>query len=433
MKKIVKLSESELVDLVKKIVKEQEDGPAPKGQTKPSSSSLGERITPIQIKMVLPTKKGDQTYLVSLDKVKKVKDGCEFEGVFRGDEKRHSFHYMCDGSFFWKQGILASNTEVEISADAGKLLMKACGCQAYASNQTAGGMQSQMAEDSEMNEAAPEPIVTGEPISIFVFGFPEGKAAPNMANGALGTYSNKSSISSYVRDMASQISESGIVPVLEKYMDSGKLPKFIHIHVGTSHTGSGEANASVAEARFQYLENVVANAMKILGIDASVVKTMITRDSDTIYTRSKLNKNFYDPKLKQPKAYERFGEIVIFDLQERGLDTKGIQNVQRGLNRGSSVVNTWVADNVSEDVIVNNIQKLQSFSDIIDLSNSINAGGNWMSLEDFLNDQLFDDAKEMTTVASHLKKLAVRSNKQSDTIRLYRGGNGLRISIGLGK
>jgi type IV secretory pathway ATPase VirB11/archaellum biosynthesis ATPase len=69
----------------------------------------------------------------------------------------------------------------------------------------------------------------------------------------------------------------------------------------------------------------------------------------------------------------------------------------------------------------------------VDLSNSINAGGNWMSLEDFLNDQLFDDREEMMAVASHLKKLAVRSNKQSDTVRLYTGENGLRISIGLGQ
>ena len=33
-------------------------------------------------------------------------------------------------------------------------------------------------------------------------------------------------------------------------------------------------------------------------------------------------------------------------------------------------------------------------------------GGNWYSLEDFLNDQLFDDPEEMTTIANHLKMLA---------------------------
>jgi hypothetical protein len=103
--------------------------------------------------------------------------------------------------------------------------------------------------------------------------------------------------------------------------------------------------------------------------------------------------------------------------------------VQKGLNRGSSVVNTWAVDGVDESVIVKNIQKLQSFSDIIDLSNSINAGGVWANLEDFINDQLFDDPEEMRMVAKHLGRLAVRSNKQVDTIRVVGG----KISIGLGR
>ena len=79
--------------------------------------------------------------------------------------------------------------------------------------------------------------------------------------------------------------------------------------------------------------------------------------------------------------------------------------------------------------IVFYIKNLQSFSDIQDLSNSINAGGHWHSLEDFLNDQLFDDPEEMRIIAQHLKRLAVRSNKQIDTIRLVNG----KISIGLGQ
>lgn len=147
MKKVLRLSESELVNLVKKIIKEQEDGPPP-AQQKQSSSSLGDALSPaINIKIVLPTKKGDETYLVSFNRMKKVKDGCEFQGSFRGDQKVHTFHYMCDGSLFWKQGMLSQNTEVEISADANRLLTKACGCQLYASNQGAQtGTQAQMAE-----------------------------------------------------------------------------------------------------------------------------------------------------------------------------------------------------------------------------------------------------------------------------------------------
>jgi hypothetical protein len=235
MNKKIRLTESELVDLVKKIVKEQEaDGPAPKTVSKPSTSSLGERINPIQIKMILPSKKGDQTYLASLDKVKKVKDGCEFEGAFRGDEKRQSFHYKCDGALFWKQGMLSSSTEVEISADAGKLLMKACGCQAYASNQTTAGMQSQMAEDEEMNEAAPEAIETGEPISLYFFQFAEGSATPLNAFKRPGKSSREFSqkkIQEISTNIALDLKTSGTIRVIEKYVRSGNLPPFIHIHV----------------------------------------------------------------------------------------------------------------------------------------------------------------------------------------------------------
>jgi hypothetical protein len=90
-------------------------------------------------------------------------------------------------------------------------------------------------------------------------------------------------------------------------------------------------------------------------------------------------------------------------------------------------------DNVDEAEVVKYIRKLQTFSDITDLSDAINASGRFVSLEDFLNDQLFDDTDEMRQIAGHLKMLAQRSQKQADTIRLINTGNGTRITIGTGR
>jgi hypothetical protein len=135
MKKTIRLTESQLVDLVKKVMKEQDEtGLDPK---KPANL---ENINPkLQIKFKVYTKKGDQVYLIELDKIKKVMDGCVFEGPLRGETKRQSLQYKCDGTLIW------GGQEVDVTPEAGKMLSKACACGAYASAQKPGGTQSQMA------------------------------------------------------------------------------------------------------------------------------------------------------------------------------------------------------------------------------------------------------------------------------------------------
>ena len=155
----------------------------------------------------------------------------------------------------------------------------------------------------------------------------------------------------------------------------------------------------------------------------------ISNSDFNIVVLNEVDEYFYDNNNIYADPYEQFGYISVNAVKTAGLDTSGIQNVQKGLNRGSSVINTWAVDGVSEDIIVKNIEKLQTYSDIIDLSNSINAGGSWVNLEDFINDQLFDDPEEMRMVAMHLGSLAVKSGKQRDTVRLTGG----KLSIGLGQ
>mgnify|MGYP003337135207 CR=1 FL=1 len=148
---------------------------------------------------------------------------------------------------------------------------------------------------------------------------------------------------------------------------------------------------------------------------------------------SQLDKNFFDANRIPPNEQDRVAIVKFQALTTQGLDTKGIQDVQLGLNQASSFINNVLVDNVDEAKVVAYMSRLQTYSDITDIDNAIKAQGKWSGIEDFLNDQLADDANEMKQVANHLKELAVKSGKQPDTIRTMVDSMGLtRISIGLG-
>jgi hypothetical protein len=219
------------------------------------------------------------------------------------------------------------------------------------------------------------------------------------------------------------------VDTLHKFRNSPdfRIPQFIEIHLRTSQTGSGETNSSVADGRKKFLDNLIVAAFKLIGMDAAVAKAVIMNKPETTYSPTQMDTSFYDPKLSEPNAMERTGWIVVKPLQTQGNSIKGIQNIQKGLNSASSMLNTWLVDGVDETRIIQELSKLKSFSDIEDISNSINAGGKWYSLEDFLNDQLSDDSKQMQAVAVILQRLAMRSQKQKNTVRIVGG----KISIGL--
>lgn len=282
-----------------------------------------------------------------------------------------------------------------------------------------------------LKEVAEEPILTNR--SIFgYFGFGEGKAIPNTLNGNPLT---KVNVDDMARQIADHMKSKGTFDTIKRFYNNSEypLPKFIKLCVGTSHTGSGEANAAVAEGRIKFLTGLVSRAMDKLGIDSQMIKRFIVTDTDAEYTPSKLDKNLMDPKKVAVNPAERYGWIEITAMEVRGLDTKGIQNVQRGLNQASSDINNIFIDGVDETEVVRYINNLRSFSDISDLSNAINAAGKFNGLEDFLNDQLFDDPVEMRSVYNKLKNLASEKGLQSDTVRLSSTNDGYKISIGLGR
>lgn len=282
----------------------------------------------------------------------------------------------------------------------------------------------------------PEPILDKKTKIFGKFGFGEGKTKPMSLNGKPVTQAD---IDYLVKDMSMYIKNTGTLQTLETFgrteggsSNNTNIPKFISLNLFTSHTGSGEENSNVAQGRLNFLSGMVMKAFDLLGVDTSIARSVIITNSDTSYSPTSLNKNFYDPKKLKPEDIERFGHIEVTSLVTKGNKTGGIQQIQRGLNSASSDFNNIFVDGVNETAVVNFIKRLQTFSDITDLSDSINAGGKFKNLQAFLNDQLFDDEQEMKAVASHLKKLAAQSNKQMDTIRLFKNAVGFEISIGIG-
>jgi hypothetical protein len=280
-----------------------------------------------------------------------------------------------------------------------------------------------------LSEVAEEPILNSEKQIFGLVGFDEGKIKPN-------TYYGKPIVQANIDNAVNRIvqfltKQTGTLETLRKFRNSPdfRIPPFIEIHIGTSHSGSGETNASIAQGRYNFMTGVVMAAFKKMGVDASVAKAVVVNKTDNTYAPSNLDRNFYDPKLVKTKPSERMAWIVIKAVDTRGNTTKGIQDIQKGLNQASSVINTIFVDGVDETKILQYLTKLGTFSDVEDLNNAIIAGGKFDSLEGFLNDQLFDDPKQMRAASVILQKLAMDSGKQKNTVRIVGG----KISIGIGE
>jgi hypothetical protein len=280
-----------------------------------------------------------------------------------------------------------------------------------------------------LKEVAEEPIMTGSKL-FGTFGFAEGKSTPNTLNGMPITSTNVALISKQIADY---LKTTGTLDTLRKFNKNTKfpIPKFITLNVGTSHTGPGETNASVAQGRLNFLAGIVTKAFNMLGVDASVVKSIIVSNSNAKYQTSNIDRNFDDPSKKTPDSSERFGYISVSKVNTKGLDTRGIQGVQGELNAASSLINTGFLDLVDEDKIVRSLLDLETFSDIQDLDDAIAAqrDSRFYGLESFINSQLFDDKEAIRTIGVHFNRLAVKSGKQRDTVRMV----GNKISIGLGR
>jgi hypothetical protein len=131
---------------------------------------------------------------------------------------------------------------------------------------------------------------------------------------------------------------------------------------------------------------------------------------NTVYKPSSLDKNFFNNEVITPKSYERAGVIEVLPLEIQGLNPNKMGELQGKLIDASSIINTWLVDNVDEDSIISGIKKLQTYSDITDLNKSLK-NARMGDLETFLNNQLFDDYSYKQDIVSHLNFASENSEK----------------------
>jgi len=201
------------------------------------------------------------------------------------------------------------------------------------------------------------------------------------------------------------------IPTLQKFYRSGqKIPPFIDLYVGTSSTGSATTNRNVASGRMDYLRSICEKAMAKYGVRADVAFKFITQNFED-YHPSKVDANFYDTTMLKPQQQERNCFIVVKPLETKGLNPDQVGDLEYNLiGAASSIINSFLVDDVDEDTIVANMRKLQTYSDITDLNKAlINARKG--SLESFLNRELLDDRYEKSLIVNYLNGAAQRSGK----------------------
>jgi len=114
-----------------------------------------------------------------------------------------------------------------------------------------------------------------------------------------------------------------------------------------------------------------------------------------------------DPDKLDPNALERSAFIGIQTLKTMGLDTDSITDIEHDIERASGTFST------EEEDIVNAIEELETYSDIVDLNKRFRN-----NLQYQINSQITDgltpggsDTKERRKIVKHLNKAARRSGK----------------------
>ena len=252
---------------------------------------------------------------------------------------------------------------------------------------------------------APEPVFDSEPI-VFSVLFDEG--------GSTLPKSGKDEVVNYLKNRL-----KSSLPTIIKFIDSGTLPKFITISVGTSSTGSSKRNREVAQERIEAGINMIELAFTQLGretgqvVSQEYIQKFLTTNANYSYEPTKLDKIF-DRTTSKSKPSERFLVFKIKPIKTMGKEWKQISGIADEIENAISSIGGVYVD-VREEGVANAICKLEVYTDITDLDIELqNKGG----LQSVINKAITDgftamgsDTKERIKIAGCLNKASNKSGK----------------------
>ena len=241
---------------------------------------------------------------------------------------------------------------------------------------------------------APEPVINSQrAVSKFEqYSLPVGKAGPL----------DPQRVQRFLDSAALTIQASD--KTLEKFNQDGTVPKnFIKITVGTDSQGPEGGNVDVARDRADEAVKLVykAFAQSGLGWNESQIEKWISLGG-VEYVPSSRNTN---NKNKTDTPLERFIKITITPLTTAGLEEDLITDIFGNLNAAMGMFNS------DEKTIVNQICRLQTYSDIQDLDKRFKKTG---GLQYKLNKNIQDGETAMGSDTAERKSIVACLNKASN-------------------
>lgn len=244
---------------------------------------------------------------------------------------------------------------------------------------------------------APEPVIKPDSEKTIEIWFQEGKSTiPPIVKEKMITFIRESIIES--------------LPTIQKFHNDPtfKLPPIAYFYVGTSHTGSFERNANLANSRLNLIKSIFVEALSSLGVRSDIAEKLYFVQNKE-YSPSNLDLNFFDPKKLNPNANERFATLVIKQLQTKGRDEATLDDMDDTLRMFAGEFS------VEEEGIASVICDLQTYSDITDLNRKLSDKG---GLEYFINKNITDglttwgsDTEERKQIVNCINKASSASGK----------------------